>query len=287
MKTSIIITSYNYEKYIAEAIESVIAQTVEDWELIIVDDGSKDNSVEIIKEYCAKDSRIKLFQHFNDANKGLKASILLGLEKTQYDWVVFLESDDCIEPNYLEEKINFVRMYPECGFIYNHVSLFGDKRNTYKNDKYLNMLAERWMEKQVQDVFDEFGDKNIVPTFSCVMCKKDILLQLNYNTPCKPILDYWLWWQAAEKTEFGFINKKLTKWRTHTESYLVKSSKSFRYHMERALFVSEILKILKRTPKLSIVYKMEINKFSSVLMYLSIYFKRKIPFLIKKLFKTR
>ena len=59
MKISIITTSYNYEEYIKETIESVISQTFQDWEMVIVDDGSKDNSVEVIKSYMEKDSRIK------------------------------------------------------------------------------------------------------------------------------------------------------------------------------------------------------------------------------------
>ena len=63
-KISIITASYNYENFIKETIESVIAQTIQDWEMVIVDDGSTDNSINIIKEYCQKDSRIKLFTNF-------------------------------------------------------------------------------------------------------------------------------------------------------------------------------------------------------------------------------
>lgn len=69
---SIIIPSFNYEKYITQTIESVINQTYTNWELIIVDDGSKDNSKEIIKDYCAKDNRIRLYTHENNQNLGLK-----------------------------------------------------------------------------------------------------------------------------------------------------------------------------------------------------------------------
>ena len=65
MKISIITTSYNYEEYIKETIESVLAQSYTNWEMIIIDDGSKDNSVNIIKKYCQKDKRIKLYQHQN------------------------------------------------------------------------------------------------------------------------------------------------------------------------------------------------------------------------------
>ena len=109
MKISIITTSYNYEEYIKETIESVLAQTYTNWEMIIVDDGSKDNSINTIKEYCEKDKRIKLYQHENGENKGIVESVKLGVEKSTTDWIVFLESDDTICPEYLETKIEVIK----------------------------------------------------------------------------------------------------------------------------------------------------------------------------------
>ena len=107
-KISIITTSYNYENYIKETIESVQAQTYKDWEMIIVDDGSTDNSVDVIKSYVEKDSRIKLFQHENCQNKGLCESLKLGITKSQGDWLIILESDDTIVNNYIEEKLKII-----------------------------------------------------------------------------------------------------------------------------------------------------------------------------------
>ena len=105
---SIITASYNYENYIKETIESVQAQTYKDWEMIIVDDGSTDNSVDVIKSYVEKDSRIKLFQHENCQNKGLCESLKLGITKSQGDWLIILESDDTIVNTYIEEKLKII-----------------------------------------------------------------------------------------------------------------------------------------------------------------------------------
>ncbi|MBQ4646380.1 MAG: glycosyltransferase family 2 protein [Candidatus Gastranaerophilales bacterium] len=104
MHFSIITASYNYEDYIKETIESVINQTYSNWEMIIIDDGSKDNSVEVIQEYCKKDSRIKLLTHENHKNKGLIETIKLGIKNANNDWIVFLESDDTLASNYLEKN---------------------------------------------------------------------------------------------------------------------------------------------------------------------------------------
>ena len=83
MKISVITASYNYAQYIEETISSVLSQSYQDWELVVVDDGSSDGSVEIIESYCKKDSRIKLYQHEGGQNKGLKETLLLGLEHSQ------------------------------------------------------------------------------------------------------------------------------------------------------------------------------------------------------------
>ena len=125
-KVSIITASYNYEDYIKETIDSVIKQTFQDWEMIIVDDGSTDNSVEVIKDYCKKDNRIKLFQHRNAVNKGLAETLKLGIANASAEWIVFLESDDTICPDYLSKKFEIICKYPNVQFIFNSVCPFGD-----------------------------------------------------------------------------------------------------------------------------------------------------------------
>lgn len=219
-KVSIITASYNYENYIKETIESVIAQTYQDWEMIIVDDGSIDNSVEIINSYCEKDSRIKLYQHENGQNRGLSETIKLGIKKAESEWIVFLESDDTITPDYLEEKFKIVEKYPQTGFIYNNTNLFGDEeRIQFMNDyfKVLSVELEKYsFPTNISESYEKF---NPVPTFSCVMLKKKLFEGLDFNTPIKPWLDWYLWAQIAQKNEFYFIDKKLTNWRMHKDSY--------------------------------------------------------------------
>ena len=81
MTISIITTSYNYSKYIRDTIESVLNQTYTDFEYIIFDDGSTDNSLEIIESYAKKDNRIKLYTHPNNENRGLIATNIAAIQK--------------------------------------------------------------------------------------------------------------------------------------------------------------------------------------------------------------
>ena len=98
---SIIVPVYNVEKYIAECIESVLNQSFGDYELILVDDGSTDKSLQICKEYAQRNAdKIKLF---HKENEGLLLTRRYGLKMSNGEYVVFLDSDDCLRNNALEE----------------------------------------------------------------------------------------------------------------------------------------------------------------------------------------
>lgn len=105
-KVSVIVPNYNCEKFIGETISSVIAQTYSDWELLIVDDCSTDNSAEIIKEYCDRDDRIKLF--VNETNSGAAASRNYAMREATGRWIAFLDSDDLWLPDKLEKQLSFM-----------------------------------------------------------------------------------------------------------------------------------------------------------------------------------
>ena len=102
-KISVIIPCYNVENYIGECLDSVINQTFEDVEILCINDGSTDNTLNILETYGERDSRIEIF---SQKNQGLSASRNLGLEKAKGKYIFFLDSDDYIELNALEELFN-------------------------------------------------------------------------------------------------------------------------------------------------------------------------------------
>lgn len=102
---SIIMPCYNGEKFIKETIESVLAQTYTSWELLIIDDGSKDSSVDIIKSY-QQDQRIKLIQQ---ANAGSAAARNNGIRQSKGQYMALLDSDDLWLPEFLEKQVNFMK----------------------------------------------------------------------------------------------------------------------------------------------------------------------------------
>ena len=100
---SIIIPVYNCKKYLSKCLESVIAQTYNNIEIICINDGSTDNSLEILKKYAQKDSRIIII---NQENKKQGAARNRGLDIAKGEYIIFLDSDDWIDLNYCESLIN-------------------------------------------------------------------------------------------------------------------------------------------------------------------------------------
>ena len=226
MKISIITASYNYANYVEDVINSAISQTYSDWELIVVDDGSSDNSVEIIKSYCEKDPRIKLFQHEGEINKGLKETILLGLEKCTGDWVAFLESDDLFKPDNLLKKVEVAKQNPDVKLIFNKVEFLWDKdRPDYNKQEFENTQKTLSNMSFPRNMFYDFYIKNMILTFSCVMVEKNVLKNTDFNTPFDAALDWWLWIHLAYENKFYYVDEELTVWNLHLNSYISESKK--------------------------------------------------------------
>lgn len=104
-QTSIILPCYNVENYLSRAIESVLNQTNPNFELLVVIDGSPDNSKKIAEEFAQKDNRIKVFEK---ENGGLSDARNYGLERASGEFIYFMDSDDWIEPNLLEDNLKII-----------------------------------------------------------------------------------------------------------------------------------------------------------------------------------
>lgn len=109
-KISVIMSVYNSEKFLPEAIESILYQSFKDFEFIIINDASEDNSFNIIKNYAKEDRRIKVIS--NKENIGLTKSLNLGIEKAKGKYIARMDSDDISLPQRLEIQYNYLRKHP-------------------------------------------------------------------------------------------------------------------------------------------------------------------------------
>lgn len=126
---SIIMPAYNCEKYIEDAINSVIAQTYNSWELIVIDDGSKDNTVRIIEELSNKDYPIRFYK--NEKNLGVSETRNKGIALADGEWIAFLDSDDMWEDSKLEKQVAFSNK-KGAEFVFTGSSFINESGDSYK-----------------------------------------------------------------------------------------------------------------------------------------------------------
>ena len=130
---SIIMPVYNSEKYVSDAIESVCNQSYKNWELLIVNDGSTDQSSKIIDDYAKKDSRIKVFHR---SNEGVSMARNYALDKCNGNYITFIDSDDVYHPERLKKMMQIFVQNPDCDIVFSRQKEFqgelgvGDTRGT-------------------------------------------------------------------------------------------------------------------------------------------------------------
>lgn len=125
---SIITPSYNSAAYIAEMIESILAQTYTNWELLITDDCSTDDSVKIIESYATKDSRIKLFRLASNSGAGIARN--KSIEEARGRYIAFCDSDDLWKPQKLEKQVEFMQKTDMSSYIVNRRHRYRGKRHS-------------------------------------------------------------------------------------------------------------------------------------------------------------
>lgn len=217
---SIVMVSYNHGPYLKEAIQSVISQTYKNWELIIIDDGSSDNSREIAGEYAAKlPGQIKLSVHKGKENLGIATSYILGLRLCQGEFIGFLESDDIWSDINAEVKIDALSDN-NVGLVYSNVKPIGESGTISMRNSCLTVFPT--LPANVPfEAFRLLSSLNFVPSFSTVIARRGIFTGLKFISDKKYAiwLDWFLWLQVSLKTRFLFIPQTLVAWRLYKNSY--------------------------------------------------------------------
>ncbi len=172
---SVIVPCYNQAQYLDECLQSVLDQTYQNWECIIVNDGSPDDTEQISKKWTEKDVR---FKYFKKNNGGLSSARNFGIEHSQGEFILPLDSDDCISDNYLEDCIHEITQYNDIKVIYGKGQFFGEKNGEWILPKYS---------------FDELKRINII-FCSAVFRKSDWLLNKGYDEKMKYGLEDWEFW---------------------------------------------------------------------------------------------
>jgi len=203
---SIIMPAYNGEKFVEQAIESVIAQTYSKWELVVVDDGSEDRTASILSAF--KDSRIK---YFYQENKGQASALNHGLDVAQGDYITTLDVDDWLTPNSVFDRVYFLDTHPEFGVVY------GDGVYCDINGNPLMRFSENRVGDVTGNVYDALIATPFFGTGGNVMVRREAFENdhIRYDESIIWCQDYDVYIRIAEQTAFGVIDAVLIWYRLH------------------------------------------------------------------------
>ncbi len=123
---SVVIPAWNIEKYITQTIESVLCQTYQNIEIIIINDGSTDGTGKILDQYANHDTRIIVF---NQTNKGISVARNKGFAMATGEYLCIIDADDIMMPNKIESQVCFLEKHPSADFVYSKVFYFNDETN--------------------------------------------------------------------------------------------------------------------------------------------------------------
>ena len=170
---SIIIPTYNRADLIAETLDTVLNQTYPNWECIIVDDGSTDNPLMVIKRYLDLDSRFSYFSRPDHKKKGPSSCRNFGIEKAKGEYILFLDSDDLLIKTCLKERITFAAQHPEFDFWIFQMQTFGYEQAPVFN--YGNGIFENETEYCKQ----EFAKGNHPFVITCPLWRKNVIIKID------------------------------------------------------------------------------------------------------------
>ena len=245
---SIVIPVYNKEKFVVKTLESVLNQTFTDYEVIIVNDGSTDQSEAKILEF--KDSRI---QYYSKKNEGVAVARNFGIEKATADYICFLDADDFWHPNFLETMHRFTSEFPEQKVFASAIEI---------ETKHKTILAHYSIPKKsdfgIVNFFDA-SQKECVLWTSSVCIHKSVFEKVGtFDTKIKHGEDTELWIRIGLQFPIFFIDKILARYVYDNESV----SRNSNYFFEQYTF-EKYASAEKNNPTLK--KYMDLNRFSAVI----------------------
>lgn len=199
---SVVVPCYNHQNYVKDTIESIINQTYKNIELIVIDDGSKDNSVEIIQELANKYN----FTFIHRANKGLSATLNEGIKLSKGKYSCVCASDDIYILDKIEKQVQFMESNSNYAMCYGKIIEFDE--TGYKKEKEIKNAKSGW-------IFEELLMFNLIIPAVTTMIRKNVYETVGIYDESLFIEDYDMWLRIADKYQIGFLEQYLACYRKH------------------------------------------------------------------------
>jgi hypothetical protein len=208
---SFVMSVYNGQTFLAQAIESVLGQTLPDFEFVIIDDGSADKTAGILAGYARQDKRVKVFRH---ENRGRAESLNVGIRLSTGDYIARMDADDVALPHRLEQQLEFMERHPEVGllggaveFIYSGGQVFNTYRPPLDDPNIRHLMLAR--------------NAFFHPT--AMMRKEVILASGGYRKALLDADDYDLFLRMGDRSQFANLADVVLQYRVHAGQVSVRN----------------------------------------------------------------
>jgi glycosyltransferase involved in cell wall biosynthesis len=209
-KISVIIPSYNHATFIAEAIQSVLNQTFQDFEILIIDDGSKDNSVEVIRTFV--DPRI----HFsvNEENKGAVYTTNKMITLASSEYIALLNSDDLWETDKLAKQIEFMEQNKQYGAVFSNAQVINQDGSPFQNHKHFYATVFEQKNRSRFEWLNYFFNVGNCLCHPSILIRKSVYDDIGlYNPLMASLPDFEMWVRMCLKYEIYVMPEKLVRFR--------------------------------------------------------------------------
>lgn len=216
---SIIMPCYNYGAFVGGAINSVLSQTYKNWELLVIDDGSTDDTIERVEQF--DDSRIRLIPI---DNAGVSVARNAGLDAARGQFLAFLDADDLWDARKIELQMNIFSRRPDVGFVFSDFSRFDDGGSSYGNFLSFCPQLQMLVQKNCQEdeivfpgnAFVELSALTEMPWYPTAnMVRSSLCLDIRFTPDIRVGEDVEFFARLWMKTKAAFINKRLAWLRIH------------------------------------------------------------------------
>lgn len=242
MKVSVIIPNFNHAKYLKQRIDTILNQTYRDFELIILDDNSTDNSRDIIDDYILSFPNIR--RYYNNTNSGSPFKQWnLGVENAKGEYIWIAESDDFADTHFLEKTTGLMINNEDLGLVYCDAFVIDEKNNTEYRASQLraHSHSNKWLNSYLNSGKNEVSHflykNNTINNVSGVLFRKNKFIEAGKgDVKMKFCGDWFLYIRILLLSDIGYISEPLNTYRLHPDS-------SYNSYFSSNTFLSEVFRI--------------------------------------------
>jgi hypothetical protein len=228
---SVVMSVFNGQAFLSEAIESILGQTLRDFEFLVVDDGSTDKTAEILARYAGRDGRMRIVHH---ENKGRAASLNVGIRLAMGHYIARMDADDIALPSRFQVQVDFMERHPEVGLLGGAAELINTQ------GQVLGIVRPPLEDSEIRSLMLCGNNPMFHP--AVVMRKEVALASGGYRKPLLDADDYDLWLRMSERSRLANLGKPILQYRIHSDQASVRNLR----HQVLCVFAARAAASLRR-----------------------------------------